>query len=231
MPPASRRLPEDSVVASLSEIQSLLQATEPSRTSPPATKPVTTSEAAVDRTAVPSAPVPSAAELRATREARWREEMLDANSMGQNAAPRSRRWVYAVGFGLALAGAALAFVLTRPAPAPAVPALVVAPAQIMPVSAAATPATSTAESVVEAPAIQPPAAPREPIPVRQAAGTAPRVRGRERTATAPRSDDLDAVFGPRRTVSTATPKPRTAAPTNRKKTRADAQLDSVLDSL
>lgn len=229
MPPASRRLPEDSVVASLSEIQSLLQAGEPTRAPPPATKPAATAEAAGDRTAAPSAPVPSAAELRATREARWREEMLDANRMGQSAAPTSRRWVYGVGLGLALTGAALAFVLTRPAPTAAVPALVVAPTPLPPVSAAA--AVAVAETAVETPVMAPSAAPREPIPVRQAAGTTSRVRSRERPAATPRSDDLDAVFGPRRAVGSALPKPRTVAPANRKKTRADAQLDSVLDSL
>jgi hypothetical protein len=233
MPPASRRLPEDSVVASLSEIQAILQTGEQGRTARPAPRAAVTTDAAPP-SAPPSAPVPSAAELRATREARWREEMLDASRMGQGDAKPRRpgAWLLGAGLLVAIAGAAAAYVTLRPAPAGDVPSLVVAPAAIAPTvaSVAAPPPTTTAPAGPAATAAEPTAF-TEPPPVRKSAKGAPQRGGRGQKAARPRSDDLDSVFGPRRTVSSAQPKARTAPPANRKKTRADAQLDSVLDSL
>jgi hypothetical protein len=221
-----RRLPEDSVVASLSEIQAILQTSDAVRVQRPAAKPAT--ETPVPTTAAGSAPVPSAAELRASREARWREEMLDASRPAQSVPPsrRTRTLIIAAGLALAVSGAAGAYLLTRTPEAPPPPAVVVAPrAQaVAPASPVAPPTVASVESESPAAAVDQ----REPPPVR--GETTQRTRSTPQKAR-PATDDLDAVFGPRRTPVSAQPKPRAPAPANRKKTRADAQLDSVLDSL
>jgi hypothetical protein len=228
MAPGSRRLPEDSVVTSLSEIQSILQTSELERRKP-AGKPIqgAPAEATAQTPSTVGAPVPSAAEIRATREARWQEEMADAQ---RAPAPAARRvgpltWMLvAVG----LLGGGVSGWWLWPAPLPAAAPIAEAPLVIVP------PVAPTAAPVAAAPVTA--AAPIAPVEV-AAAEPAPQKNAGERVSSrrAPsqaarqRASAIDAAFGPRPTQSrgklVAKPKIK------RKRTRADSQLDSVLDGL
>lgn len=228
MAPGSRRLPEDSVVTSLSEIQAILQTSETAQRKPAAKPPGQDPPAVTD--AAPrtiGAPVPSAAEIRATREARWQEEMAEAQ---RAPAPPARRagavtWILAA---VGLAGGGLSGWFFWP-----VPPAVIAPAA-EPVLAVEPPSPPSQAPVAATP---PTAAPVAATAVESAPPTAPRsvasarVQARRGVSTdsRQRASAIDAAFGPRPTQSRGkiVAKPKV----NRKKTRADAQLDSVLDGL
>ncbi len=228
MAPGSRRLPEDSVVTSLSEIQAILQTSESAQRKPAGKAAGQEPPAATDTTPrTVGAPVPSAAEIRATREARWQEEMADAQ---RAPAPPARRvgaltWLL-VAVGLAGGGLSGWFFWPEP-PAVVTPTVdpvlaVVAPAppSEAPVVAAPPTAASIAVAAVES------AAPSAPPSV---ASTRAQARRTVSNASRQRASAIDAAFGPRPTQSrgkiVAKPKVK------RKKTRADSQLDSVLDGL
>jgi len=231
MPPASRRLPEDSVVASLSEIQAILRTGE-TRAVRPTPQVAATTDIASPATQ-PGAPVPSAAELRVTREARWAEEMLDANRVGQGA-PAGRRfrgWVLGAGLVVAFVGAGAAYVTSLPPPAGEGSALVVASAAVTPSAPSVVAVTPISAAAEPSPAMVAPTTFAGAPPVRNTAKAGPRREGRGQKAVRSRGDHLDSVLGPRQTASNARPKARNSPRSKGKKTRADAQLDSVLDSL
>ena len=219
-----RRLPEDSVVTSLSEIQAILQAGR-SRpkvaappTAPPETKPAATGP--VENLG----PVPSAAELRATREARWQEDMHPPAVVA--APPPRRAWPWVGGL-VGVAGIAVGVFFTVGSSADNTPPAVDAPDIVAPV--AETPQTAPPRPVPPVAVMASAApAPGSSAPT-VASGSPSRKVARSRSKTG-HADPLDAVLGPRH-VSQSRPTPHRAKVTHRKRTKADAQLDGLLDRL
>lgn len=225
MTPGTRRLPEDSVVASLSEIQAILQTGEGARPRSAPVVLVRESTAPLSPSTI-GAPVPSAAEIRESREARWRDEMTEVRGPATAARPRRFGVLTLWLTGLSLAGGVAAGVLMWPGPT--------------------APPTEAARPAVEAPtdpvADSPPSAalvPSAPSPeslaVAAPGGEAPRVadtaapRKRAGRATQRHRGAMEAAFGPRSAVRSGRVVQRPKV--KRKKTRADSQLDSVLDRL
>lgn len=216
-----RRLPEDSVVTSLSEIQSILQGER----APAA--PATVEELVPPRPAtspeLPLGAVPSMAEVRASREQRWREDNAPAAKPAKAAESGVPFGVW-LGGALGLAAAAVVALFVWPEAEPPV----VAPetAAVAPIVATAAPVSSTPApaSVATAADAEKPAVEAAPEPAK------PRKRSAARTGGRRSGDSLDAVFGARTAVS----RDRTFGDrkvVKKKKTRADSQFDAVLNGL
>lgn len=228
MAPGSRRLPEDSVVTSLSEIQAILQTSESAARRPVGKAAGQEPPAPADTTPrTIGAPVPSAAEIRATREARWQEEMAEAQRAPEPPARRVGALTWMLG-ALGLVGGALSgwFLWPHPTEATAPVAEPYVLVTLPEAAAVASPATVPPTAAVVSTAAVEPAPPSAPQSV---AASRPQTRRVASNTSRQRASAIDAAFGPRPTQSrgkiVAKPKVK------RKKTRADSQLDSVLDGL
>ena len=215
MSASQRRLPEDSLVNSLTEIQALLREGDHRRPVPVAPAPEALAEDSLDL----FEPVVSAQEVRAQRHARWEEDARPR--VAPSAAPRSRKVIFAGALlaVLSVGGLIFAFVpagtppVTSEVKAAAVMAASVAPPPVAPLSAEVSVTPEAAIAPVAAVAKTPRKAGSPPRTARKIAG----------------NDELDRLFGRSSPRVAAKPK-RTPRPKG-KSSKSDRQLDSILDSL